>query len=127
MKINGPYFLNAPGFVDINSAERKIFLQLINAINDQGFYEYVSRGAGGIYTFETDEIGYSISFEGFKLKLIFNVSDDRFYLRYDEKIIDAFLLKTWADIDNWIAGKDTNIRGIGLDPLFENYKNKIGG
>jgi hypothetical protein len=131
MKIIGPYFLNTQPFRQINPVERKIFLQLVNAINDQGFDEWISRGASGIFVFEDDIMGYSISFDGkFKLKLIFNITDERFYFKYEDvgyefRVIDVFLLKTWKDIDDWIQGKQfypENVKDISQDLIFRGLK-----
>ncbi len=125
MKFTAPYFLDSNDIREIDSAERKILLQLFNAVNDQNFDNYKARGAIAIYTFEQDDLGYAISFEGFDLKLIFSLIDSRFYFRYKEKLVDAFVLKTWSDIDDWISGKNFNVSDIGLDPLFNQYRGKV--
>jgi len=134
MEINGKYLTSDPFFNEISSIERRIFLQLTNAINDLNFDEFKSRGSSYIYSFEDHVMGYSLSFGGnFKLKLIFNITDERYYFSYQDelfkdKIIDVFMLKTWNDIDDWIGGKEFhynnetgNALPIETDKLYLKY------
>ncbi len=123
MKVTGYYQFDSDKFRDLNPIERKIFLQLVNAINDQNFDEWIARGSIGQFIFENDDLGYSISFDGtFPLKLVFNITDNRFYFRYNDKIVDVFVLKTWKDIDDWIDGKKFNIADISDDEVFRSFK-----
>lgn len=114
--------------LDINKEERKIFLQLMNAVNDLDFENFNLRGAIFIYHFERDDLGYSLSFDGFlNLRLVFNISNERYYFRYIynniNKLVDVLVLKNWEDIDDWINGKQFNISDISRDEGFRKIKN----
>lgn len=122
MKIMAHAFLFLD-FSKVEKQERRIFLGLLNAVNDLEFENFKSRGAIEVLFFESDDLGYSISFEGFlKFKLVFNITDQRYYFRYNERIIDVFVLKTWDDIDDWINGKQFNITDISQDEFFRGLK-----
>jgi hypothetical protein len=109
--IYGKYELASYG---ISKGEKRILLSLFNMVNDQGFANWIDRGATWNWTFQKDPIteGYLFHFKGgpFKILVQNNGKDGEekweFYLVKDShgirKAADLFSIDSWEKIDKWL-------------------------
>lgn len=91
---------------ELSNEEKGYLLSMLNVVKDQGFENWIKRGANFNSLFcpsNIEKTEYVLRFGNFDLRVSLDVINSRYYLQYDNRRVDLFLMDSWEKIDQFIA------------------------